>query len=105
MSASGMGLFEVGRWGLSPNPLKDLVLAAWNPYTLLQGCDPSVHSCHLCLPPCSPSAGLKPTTSSFSCSSQVGQMQILRQQIANELNYSCRFDSKHLAAALENLNK
>lgn len=32
-------------------------------------------------------------------------MQILRQQIANELNYSCRFDSKHLAAALENLNK
>ncbi|KAG8515502.1 WASH complex subunit 5, partial [Galemys pyrenaicus] len=38
-------------------------------------------------------------------SAQVGQMQILRQQIANELNYSCRFDSKHLAAALENLNK
>lgn len=37
--------------------------------------------------------------------SQVGQMQILRQQIANELNYSCKFDSKHLAAALDNLNK
>uniref|UniRef100_A0A6I8NTA6 WASH complex subunit 5 n=1 Tax=Ornithorhynchus anatinus TaxID=9258 RepID=A0A6I8NTA6_ORNAN len=36
---------------------------------------------------------------------KVGQMQILRQQIANELNYSCRFDSKYLAAALENLNK
>ncbi|XP_054840736.1 WASH complex subunit 5 [Eublepharis macularius] len=36
---------------------------------------------------------------------KVGQMQILRRQIANELNYSCRFDSKHLAAALENLNK
>uniref|UniRef100_A0A8C7GBD6 WASH complex subunit 5 n=1 Tax=Oncorhynchus kisutch TaxID=8019 RepID=A0A8C7GBD6_ONCKI len=36
---------------------------------------------------------------------KVGQMQILRQQIANELNYSCKFDSKHLAAALENLNK
>uniref|UniRef100_A0A6Q2WTQ8 WASH complex subunit 5 n=1 Tax=Esox lucius TaxID=8010 RepID=A0A6Q2WTQ8_ESOLU len=36
---------------------------------------------------------------------KVGQMQILRQQIANQLNYSCRFDSKHLAAALENLNK
>ncbi|XP_021107803.1 WASH complex subunit 5 isoform X3 [Heterocephalus glaber] len=36
---------------------------------------------------------------------KVGQMQILRQQIANELNYSCRFDSKHLTAALENLNK
>ncbi|KAF6101649.1 WASH complex subunit 5 [Phyllostomus discolor] len=36
---------------------------------------------------------------------KVGQMQILRKQIANELNYSCRFDSKHLAAALENLNK
>lgn len=32
-------------------------------------------------------------------------MQILRQQIAHELNYSCKFDSKHLAAALENLNK
>uniref|UniRef100_A0A8B9L1E7 WASH complex subunit 5 n=1 Tax=Astyanax mexicanus TaxID=7994 RepID=A0A8B9L1E7_ASTMX len=36
---------------------------------------------------------------------KVGQMQILRLQIANELNYSCKFDSKHLAAALENLNK
>ncbi|XP_028673445.1 WASH complex subunit 5 [Erpetoichthys calabaricus] len=36
---------------------------------------------------------------------KVGQMQILRHQIANELNYSCKFDSKHLAAALENLNK
>uniref|UniRef100_A0A3Q3K6J9 WASH complex subunit 5 n=1 Tax=Monopterus albus TaxID=43700 RepID=A0A3Q3K6J9_MONAL len=36
---------------------------------------------------------------------KVGQMQILRQQIANELNYSCKFDSKHLAAALENLNR
>uniref|UniRef100_A0A3Q1JJX3 WASH complex subunit 5 n=1 Tax=Anabas testudineus TaxID=64144 RepID=A0A3Q1JJX3_ANATE len=36
---------------------------------------------------------------------KVGQMQILRQQIANELNYSCKFDSKHLGAALENLNK
>ncbi|EGV91500.1 Strumpellin [Cricetulus griseus] len=36
---------------------------------------------------------------------QVGQMQILRQQIANELNSSCRFDSRHLAAALDNLNK
>ncbi|KTG39902.1 hypothetical protein cypCar_00013954 [Cyprinus carpio] len=29
----------------------------------------------------------------------------LDQQIANELNYSCKFDSKHLAAALDNLNK
>ncbi|XP_039594068.1 WASH complex subunit 5 [Polypterus senegalus] len=36
---------------------------------------------------------------------KVGQMQILRRQIANELNYSCKFDSKHLAAALDNLNK
>ncbi|XP_053571918.1 WASH complex subunit 5 [Bombina bombina] len=35
---------------------------------------------------------------------KVGQMQILRQQIANELNYSCKFDSKHLATALENFN-
>ncbi|XP_069587983.1 WASH complex subunit 5 [Ranitomeya imitator] len=36
---------------------------------------------------------------------KVGQMQILRQQIANELNYSCKFDSKHLAAALDNVNE
>uniref|UniRef100_A0AAY4BZM3 WASH complex subunit 5 n=1 Tax=Denticeps clupeoides TaxID=299321 RepID=A0AAY4BZM3_9TELE len=36
---------------------------------------------------------------------KVGQMQILRQQIAHELNYSCKFDSKHLAAALDNLNR
>ncbi|KAG8570156.1 hypothetical protein GDO81_011121 [Engystomops pustulosus] len=36
---------------------------------------------------------------------KVGQMQILRQQIANELNYSCKFDSKHLAAALDNFNE
>ncbi|XP_067888537.1 WASH complex subunit 5 [Heterodontus francisci] len=36
---------------------------------------------------------------------KVGQMQILRQQIANELSFSCKFDSKHLAAALENLNQ
>ncbi|XP_075817050.1 WASH complex subunit 5 [Microtus pennsylvanicus] len=36
---------------------------------------------------------------------KVGQMQILRQQIANELHSSCRFDSRHLAAALDNLNK
>ncbi|PIO24305.1 hypothetical protein AB205_0124900, partial [Aquarana catesbeiana] len=35
---------------------------------------------------------------------KVGQMQILRQKIANELNYSCKFDSKHLAAALDNFN-
>ena len=42
---------------------------------------------------------------SCSCFSQVGQMQILRQQIAHELNYSCKFDSKHLAAALDNINK
>ncbi|XP_057354108.1 WASH complex subunit 5-like isoform X1 [Manis pentadactyla] len=43
-------------------------------------------------------------TSYFEAIMKVGQMQILRQQIANELNYSCQFDSKHLAAALENLN-
>ncbi|XP_066434881.1 WASH complex subunit 5 [Eleutherodactylus coqui] len=36
---------------------------------------------------------------------KVGQLQILRQQIANELNYSCKFDSKHLAAALDNVNE
>ncbi|MBN3315330.1 WASC5 protein, partial [Atractosteus spatula] len=44
-------------------------------------------------------------TSYLEAIMKVGQMQILRRQIANELNYSCKFDSKHLAAALENLNK
>lgn len=49
---------------------------------------------------------IQPNTPPFLClCQQVGQMQILRRQITNELNYSCRFDSKHLAAALENLNK
>ncbi|XP_027287402.1 WASH complex subunit 5 isoform X3 [Cricetulus griseus] len=44
-------------------------------------------------------------TSYLDAIMKVGQMQILRQQIANELNSSCRFDSRHLAAALDNLNK
>lgn len=69
-------------------------------------CNPPMNTCHLGV--CHPAISFKclpvlPVLS-LACS-QVGQMQILRQQIANELNYSCQFDSKHLAAALENLNK
>ncbi|RWS23664.1 WASH complex subunit strumpellin-like protein, partial [Leptotrombidium deliense] len=36
---------------------------------------------------------------------KVGQMQILRRNIAHELNTSCKFQSRHLAAALETLNE
>ena len=32
-------------------------------------------------------------------------MQLLRRQIANELNFSCKFESKFLASALETMNK
>ncbi|XP_064486870.1 WASH complex subunit 5-like isoform X2 [Ornithodoros turicata] len=35
---------------------------------------------------------------------KVGQMQILRKGIAHELNTSCKFDSKDLASALQNMN-
>ena len=35
---------------------------------------------------------------------QVGQMQLLRRQIASQLNTSCKFDSKFLASALQNFN-
>lgn len=35
---------------------------------------------------------------------KVGQMQLLRKHIGYELNVACRFDSKHLAAALGNMN-
>ncbi|KAJ8877566.1 hypothetical protein PR048_022021 [Dryococelus australis] len=35
---------------------------------------------------------------------KVGQMQILKKHIAYELNTSCKFDSKHLAAALQAMN-
>lgn len=35
---------------------------------------------------------------------KVGQMQLLRKHIGYELNVACRFDSKHLAAALNNMN-
>ncbi|GIY78616.1 WASH complex subunit 5, partial [Caerostris extrusa] len=35
---------------------------------------------------------------------KVGQMQLLRRRIAYELNTSCKFDSKHLACALEGIN-
>ncbi|KAK0052092.1 WASH complex subunit strumpellin [Biomphalaria pfeifferi] len=35
---------------------------------------------------------------------KVGQMQLLRRQIAYELNTSCKFDSKFLASSLQNLN-
>ncbi|RWS06411.1 WASH complex subunit strumpellin-like protein, partial [Dinothrombium tinctorium] len=36
---------------------------------------------------------------------KIGQMQIIRCNIAHELNTSCRFQSRHLAAALETLNE
>ena len=35
---------------------------------------------------------------------KVGQMQLLRRQISNELNSSCKFDSKFLANALQSFN-
>ncbi|XP_069674332.1 WASH complex subunit 5 isoform X3 [Periplaneta americana] len=36
---------------------------------------------------------------------KVGQMQLLRKHIAYELNISCKFDSKHLASALQTMNE
>ena len=36
---------------------------------------------------------------------KVGQIQLLRKHIAYELNTSCKFDSKHLASALQVMNK
>nr|CAB3267669.1 WASH complex subunit strumpellin-like [Phallusia mammillata] len=36
---------------------------------------------------------------------RVGQLQILRQQIANEINFSCKFHSKFLASSLNNMNR
>jgi Hereditary spastic paraplegia protein strumpellin. len=36
---------------------------------------------------------------------KIGQMQLLRKQIAYELNISCKFDSKHLASALQVMNE
>ena len=36
---------------------------------------------------------------------QVGQLQLLRRQIAYELNTSCKFDSKFLASSLQTMNK
>lgn len=36
---------------------------------------------------------------------QVGQMQLIRRQISNELNCSCKFDSQVLYNALGTFNK
>ncbi|ESP05218.1 hypothetical protein LOTGIDRAFT_180993 [Lottia gigantea] len=36
---------------------------------------------------------------------RVGQMQLLRRQIAYELNTSCKFDSKFLASSLQTVNR
>ena len=36
---------------------------------------------------------------------QVGQMQLLRKQIAHELNTLCKFDSDFLACSLQTMNK
>jgi len=40
----------------------------------------------------------------IDCILKIGQMQLLRVQIANELNTACKFDSKYLASALQTLN-
>jgi len=36
---------------------------------------------------------------------KVGQIQLIRRHVAQELNFSCQFDSKHLAGSLANLNE
>ncbi|CAB4023119.1 WASH complex subunit strumpellin, partial [Paramuricea clavata] len=36
---------------------------------------------------------------------KIGQMQLLRRQIANELKFSCKFDSKHFESSLNTLNQ
>ncbi|XP_046858069.1 WASH complex subunit 5-like [Xenia sp. Carnegie-2017] len=36
---------------------------------------------------------------------KVGQMQLLRLQITNELNFSCKFNSKHFESTLSTLNQ
>ena len=36
---------------------------------------------------------------------QVGQMQLLRRQIAHQLHMSCKFNSKFLASALNTINE
>ncbi|KAJ9583230.1 hypothetical protein L9F63_022420, partial [Diploptera punctata] len=36
---------------------------------------------------------------------KIGQMQLLRKHITYELNISCKFDSKHLASALQSMNE
>jgi len=36
---------------------------------------------------------------------QVGQMQLLRRQIAHQLHTSCKFNSKFLASALNTMNE
>merc|ERR1711935_423723 len=35
----------------------------------------------------------------------VGQIQLIRRMIAQELNFSCQFDSKHLSGTLSVLNE
>lgn len=52
--------------------------------------------------------GIQKTTKLWAlCSDtviRVGQIQLIRRLVANELNFSCQFDSKHLAAALGAFN-
>lgn len=36
---------------------------------------------------------------------KVGQLQILRHKIAYELNTACKFEAKHMEAALRTLNE
>jgi len=44
------------------------------------------------------------SVSTFDACVQVGQMQLLRKQIAHELNTLCKFDSHNLACALQTMN-
>ena len=36
---------------------------------------------------------------------RIGQIQLIRRQIANELNFSCKFHAKFLASGLNTMNK
>ena len=41
----------------------------------------------------------------LECVLRVGQIQLIRRQIANELNRSCKFDSKLVCNSLQTLNR
>jgi WASH complex subunit strumpellin len=41
----------------------------------------------------------------FDAITRIGQMQIIRSNIAHELNTSSKFQSRHLASALQTFNE